>query len=56
MRAAQLDWYRAHPEDAAKLVAIGDKKPDAALAAADVAAAASVINALMNYDESVVKR
>ncbi len=56
MYAAQLDWYRAHPDDAAKLVAIGDKKPDAALAASDVAAAASVINALMNYDESVVKR
>jgi hypothetical protein len=56
MHATQLDWYRAHPDDAAKLVAIGDKKPDAALAAADVAAAASVINALMNYDESVVKR
>ena len=33
-----------------------DKKPDAALAAVNVAAAASVINALMNYDESVVKR
>jgi hypothetical protein len=56
MHAAQLDWYRAHPDDAAKLVAIGDKKPDAILPAVDVAAAASVINALMNYDESVVKR
>ena len=56
MHAAQIDWYQAHPEDAAKLVAIGDTKPDATLAAADVAAAASVINALMNYDESVVKR
>ena len=56
MHAEQLEWYRAHPDDAAKLVAIGDRKPNAALAAIDVAAAASVINALMNYDGCVVKR
>jgi hypothetical protein len=56
MHAEQLAWYRAHPDDAAKLVAVGDRKPNAALAAVDVAAAASVINALMNYDGSVVKR
>jgi hypothetical protein len=37
-------------------VAIGDRKRDESLPAADVAALASVINALMNYDESVVKR
>ncbi|MCE9630943.1 MAG: DUF1549 domain-containing protein [Planctomycetia bacterium] len=56
MHAAQLDWYRARPEDAAKLVSIGDKKPTGKLPAADVAAMASVVNALMNYDGSVVKR
>ena len=56
MHLAQLEWYRSHPDDAAAFVAIGDRKPDATLAAVDVAAAASVINALMNYDESVVKR
>ncbi len=56
MHAEQLEWYQAHPDDADKLVAIGDRKPAAALPAVEVAAAASVINALMNYDESVVKR
>jgi hypothetical protein len=56
MHAEQLAWYRVHPDDAAKLVAVGDRKPNAALAAVEVAAAASVINALMNYDGSVVKR
>ena len=56
MHAEQLAWYRAHPDDAAKLVAVGDRKPNAALAAVDVAAAASLINALMNYDGCVVKR
>ena len=56
MHTAQLDWYRSRPDDAAKLVAIGDKKATAALPAPDLAATASVVNALMNYDGSVVKR
>jgi mono/diheme cytochrome c family protein len=56
MHASQLDWYRGHPDDAAKLVAVGDTQPNDALAAVDVAAAAGVINALLNYDGCVVKR
>jgi hypothetical protein len=56
MHAAQWEWYAARPEDAGKLVAIGDRKRDESLPATNVAALASVINALMNYDESVVKR
>jgi mono/diheme cytochrome c family protein len=56
MHAGQLDWYRSHPDDAAKLVAVGDTKPNKALEAIDVAAAAGVINALLNYDGCVVKR
>ena len=56
MHAAQLDWYRAHPDDADKLVAVGDRKPLGAAPAVDVAAAAGVINALINYDGCVVKR
>ena len=56
MHAGQLDWYRGHPQEAAKLVAIGEKKPQESLPAADLAAATAVINALMNYDGSVVKR
>ncbi|MFM7034171.1 MAG: DUF1549 domain-containing protein [Planctomycetia bacterium] len=56
MHADQLEWYRDRPDDAAELVSIGERKPNEALAASEVAAAASVINALMNYDGSVVKR
>jgi hypothetical protein len=56
MHAEQLEWYRGHPDDAAKLVAVGDRKPNAALAAVDVAATAGVINAMLNYDGFVVKR
>ena len=40
MHAEQLDWFRSHPDDAAKFVAVGDTKPSESLAAVDVAAAA----------------
>jgi len=56
MHAEQADWYREHPDDATRLVAIGATQPQAGLAAVDVAAAAGVVNALMNYDGCVVKR
>jgi hypothetical protein len=52
----QLDWYGRHPELAKQYLAVGEKKPDASLPAADIAAATAVINALMNYDGCVVKR
>jgi hypothetical protein len=56
MHAAQREWYAARPDDAARFAAIGDRKRDESLTAVDVAALAGVVNALMNYDESVVKR
>ena len=56
MHTAQMEWYAARPDDAAKFVAVGDRKRNESLAAVDAAAVASVINALMNYDGCVVKR
>jgi hypothetical protein len=56
MHAGQLAWYSARPEEAQKFAGVGQTKRNEALPAVEVAAAASVINALMNYDESVVKR
>jgi len=56
MLAGQLEWYRARPDEAAKLVAVGARKPSGGVPATDLAAVATVINALMNYDGSVVKR
>jgi len=56
MHSAQREWYASHPDEAVKFLTIGDRKRDESLPAVDVAAVASVINALMNYDESVVKR
>jgi len=56
MLSGQLAWYRARPEDAARYLGVGQRQPAEGLPAEDVAAMAAVINALMNYDESVVKR
>jgi hypothetical protein len=56
MHAEQLAWYRSRPDEAAKLVAVGARPPATGLDAVDVAAAAVVLNTLMNYDGSVVKR
>jgi len=56
MHAEQVDWYRDRPDDAARLLAIGATTPRAGLDPVDVAAAAGVVNTLMNYDGCVVKR
>ena len=56
MHADQLAWYRAHPDEAAKLLGVGAAPADAALAAPDVAALAAVLGALANHDLTVVKR
>jgi hypothetical protein len=52
----QLDWYRRHPEDADCYRRIGATPPDATLPAPEIAAAATLINTLMNHDGFVVKR
>ncbi|MFM7137072.1 MAG: DUF1553 domain-containing protein, partial [Planctomycetota bacterium] len=56
MHAGQHAWYAARPEEAKKFVTVGQAMRTESLPDIDVAAAAGVINALMNYDESVVKR
>jgi hypothetical protein len=56
MHAEQAEWYHCRPEEAFAVVGVGDKKPSSTLWAADTAALAGVINALMNYDGCVVKR
>ena len=56
MHTDQLAWYRAHPDEATKLVGVGATAPDANLPPVDVAALAAVLNALANHDLTVVKR
>jgi hypothetical protein len=56
MHADQLDWYRAHLEEADALLAVGQTRGDSGRPAVEVAALAAVINALLSYDGCVVKR
>jgi hypothetical protein len=53
--AELLAYYRAHPEDAKKLIAVGESKADPALDAATLAAWTMVANQLMNLDEVLNK-
>ncbi|MEN1677967.1 MAG: DUF1553 domain-containing protein [Planctomycetota bacterium] len=47
----QLDEYRSRPELADKLLAVGAARPRSSAPTAELAAAAVVINAIMNLDE-----
>ncbi|HXG12380.1 MAG TPA: DUF1553 domain-containing protein, partial [Gemmataceae bacterium] len=50
-----LAYYQAHPEDAAKLIAVGESKADPSLDASTLAAWTMVVNELMNLDEVLNK-
>ena len=52
----QLTWFRAHPADADKHLALGDTPRDPKLPAPEIAALATVVNTLMNHDAFAVKR
>ncbi len=47
--------YEANPDAAAKLIAVGESKPDAALPAAELAAHTSLALLLLNLDENLTK-
>jgi hypothetical protein len=44
------------PEAARRLLAVGEKRADVSLPAADLAAAAAFVNVLMSHDEVVTRR
>jgi hypothetical protein len=50
-----LAYYQAAPDDAAKLVKVGESKPVATLPSPQLAAMTMVANELMNLDEVLVK-
>jgi hypothetical protein len=50
-----LAFYKAHPDDAKKLLSVGESKPDAALDPATLAAWTMLANQLMNLDEVLNK-
>ena len=50
-----LAFYKGHPEDAKKLLAVGESKADAAMDATTLAAWTMLANELMNLDEVLNK-
>ncbi|MCP4190426.1 MAG: DUF1553 domain-containing protein [Planctomycetaceae bacterium] len=52
----QLKYFQANPKRTIAFLQMGDSAQDESLNAASVAAAASVMSTLLNYDECVVKR
>ncbi|MBV9308062.1 MAG: hypothetical protein JOZ45_18085 [Acidobacteriaceae bacterium] len=50
-----LNYYDSKPEDAAKLLSVGESKADPKLPKAEFAAMTMVANELMNLDEVLVK-
>ena len=51
-----LEQYRSHPEQADKLLAVGDSKLDARLNKAELAAWTTVASVLLNLDETITKQ
>lgn len=49
------DYYASHPDDAKKLIAVGESKPDASLEPAKLAAWTMLANELLNLDEVLTK-
>jgi hypothetical protein len=56
MLTDQQDWYREHPDEAAKLVAVGHQPQNDQLPDIETAALAAVFSGLLAHDESVVKQ
>jgi hypothetical protein len=52
----QHRYFLEDPENAARFLAVGDHQPDASLDAAELAAWATVAEALLNFDETVTLR
>jgi hypothetical protein len=50
-----LAYYASHPEDARKLLSVGESKTDESLAAPELAALTMVVNQVMNLDEVLNK-
>jgi hypothetical protein len=54
--AEQKDLFARRPEEATRVLGIGDSSPDPTLPPADFAAMATVVNAIMNLEDFVVVR
>jgi hypothetical protein len=52
----QRDFYGRNPQEAARLLAVGDKRNDAALDAAELAAYAATASLILNLDEVITRQ
>ena len=52
----QLVLFKANPEGAAALVAVGATKPDAVLNPVELAASTALASTLLSFDEAIQKR
>ncbi len=52
----QTTWYAAHPNEAKKLLAVGQRPPNTELPDVETAALAAVLSGLLAHDESVMKQ
>lgn len=50
-----LNQYKADPEAAKKLIAVGESKPDAKLDVSELAATTNVMSLILNLDEVMSK-
>jgi hypothetical protein len=52
----QMDYFSRNPQEAAKLLSVGEKRNDGRLDAAEVAAYAATASLILNLDELVTKQ
>jgi hypothetical protein len=52
----QMDYFSRNPQEAAKLLSVGEKRNDGKLDAAEVAAYAGTANLMLNLDEVITKQ
>ena len=52
----QLDYFNRHPQQAAGLLSVGEKRNDPKLSAAEVAAYSITASLLLNLDEVITKQ
>ena len=54
--AEERAYYEAHPDEAKKLIALGDTKPNQKIAATELAALTTVCQAILNLDATIWNR
>ena len=53
---SQLEYFRRHPQEATRLLAVGAKPGDAKLKAEELAAYAVIASLILNLDEVITKQ